>query len=172
MMTELVVAGTDQLHMSYHQFVIIDDDLVGPSRGSVKAATNTGLAGAEPGAVTILTGIHTGHVRVAVKVYSTSPPLDVASWEDVVEVSLRSRTGVMVVRGLEDDAPQGLPNPAHSGPGDYRVRVHATGRDVAVDLTASDPVEDYLVETWPADPHPPAVHKMTSGYGKHWQADT
>lgn len=72
----------------------------------------------------------------------------------------------MIIGGIAEELPQGLPNPATAGPGDYRVRVHATGRDTAVDLTAHEPVEDYRLAIWPAAPELPVAHCMRSQYGQ------
>lgn len=169
-MDELVEEGTADLFLSYHQFVIMDQELPGPDGEGLRGAHETGLAGSEPRAAIVNTGIHTGNVRVTVATYRSAPDLDLTGWEDVVEVPVHSATGVMIVAGIAEEIPKGLPNPATAGPGDYRVRVHATGRDTAVDLTADEPVEDYRVAIWPADPAPPVVHAMTSEYGRGMRA--
>ncbi|MEU8470568.1 hypothetical protein AB0F30_22160, partial [Streptomyces sp. NPDC029006] len=43
----------------------------------------------------------------------------------------------------------------HDGPGDYRLRIHARGRDTAIDLAPDDVTEWYLIQVWPAPPRKP-----------------
>ncbi|MEU2726066.1 hypothetical protein [Streptomyces smyrnaeus] len=77
--------------------------------------------------------------------------------------------GDMHVRALMDDPPD-LPVLAPAGPGSYRVRVHARGRDIAPDGVAEEPVEDYLLIVWPAPPEPDTVHKQTDNFGAEWRS--
>ncbi|MQS35128.1 hypothetical protein FFZ77_05690 [Streptomyces katsurahamanus] len=51
------------------------------------------------------------------------------------------------------------------GPGDYRVRVHARGRDTAVDRTPGELTEWYLLQVWPAPAQPPHVLTANDQYG-------
>jgi len=68
--------------------------------------------------------------------------------EDVGEVSVRA-----------DDRRD---DPVDGGAGWYRVRAHARGRDLMFDLVAEEPVEDYLVIAWPADPAVPESLRVTA----------
>ncbi|GAA2212152.1 hypothetical protein GCM10009850_076140 [Nonomuraea monospora] len=58
-----------------------------------------------------------------------------------------------------------VPNLAWKGPGFYRLRVHATGRDSYVDGTGLNLEERYAIISWPADPAPDLIHKATDAYG-------
>jgi hypothetical protein len=59
------------------------------------------------------------------------------------------------------------------GLGRYRLRIHARGRDTKVDGTATEPVEDYLIMTWPVrldDPHNEIIYRQTDDYGASQRA--
>jgi hypothetical protein len=55
-----------------------------------------------------------------------------------------------MVRGMMDDLDGELPVLSFNGPGHYRLRVHARGRDTAVDLSPDEITEWYLIQAWPA----------------------
>ena len=61
--------------------------------------------------------------------------------------------------GLGSDGPENVPVLSPEGLGHYRIRIHARGRDTAVDMTTDEPVEHYLVQSWSA---PPAAEVLTS----------
>ncbi|MGW1070965.1 hypothetical protein ACWD4F_41530 [Streptomyces aureus] len=63
------------------------------------------------------------------------------------------------------DDPADLPSLASQGPGPYRLRVHALGRDTAVDESTDDVVESYLIQSWPAVHHDALLVKATDDYG-------
>ncbi|MFI7149068.1 hypothetical protein ACIBO2_29490 [Nonomuraea sp. NPDC050022] len=99
----------------------------------------------EPDGATILTGISIGAVDVTVQLAEGPPPRDLDSWEEIVEVSIESTSGSLIVCGLDGDLPK-LPNLAWQGEGFYRLRVHARGRDTMPDGSAgATPVEHYLI---------------------------
>lgn len=99
----------------------------------------------------IVTGIHTGEIR-ATATPMTGPPPGPADdlWEEIVEVSVHAPTGGLQVESLEQGPVDGLAPLSPAGPGWYRLRVHARGRSTLPDKTSPEPVEDYLVMTWPA----------------------
>lgn len=69
------------------------------------------------------------------------------------------------------DEPADLPSLAVQGPGAYRLRVHARGRDRAVDHTVMDDVvEFYLIQSWPAARQDALLVKATDGYGAQVRA--
>jgi hypothetical protein len=53
------------------------------------------------------------------------------------------------------------------GAGSYRVRVHARGRDAGAerDVVPGRPVEEHLVQIWPALAAPETIHKTTDEVG-------
>ncbi|WP_229877020.1 hypothetical protein [Streptomyces bluensis] len=58
---------------------------------------------------------------------------------------------------MMDDLDEELPALSFDGPGDYRLRVHARGRDTAVDLAPDELTEWYLIQAWPAPARDVAV---------------
>lgn len=59
-----------------------------------------------------------------------------------------------------------LPVLSFNGPGDYRLRVHACGRDTAVDLVPDEVTEWYLIDEpetapEPTAPAPPAIEALS-----------
>ena len=78
-------------------------------------------------------------------------PEDMASgWEDIEEYPLRVEQGEITVAGFES-----LPvvvGVLEDGPTDYRVRVHAVGRDADFDLAVNESIERYLISMWPERP--------------------
>ncbi|WP_116022272.1 hypothetical protein [Thermomonospora umbrina] len=148
---------------------------------------SNGLIDAQPGGVAIVfTGVHTGEVDVTLDVRDRPPPsADTDTWDDVVEVSLHAPEGQVRVSsvGAETEDEHLLPVATPAGPGDYRIRVHARGRDgdPAAEATEFDfgdedddydgaleddgTTEEYLVMVWPAPTAPTTVHKQTDAYG-------
>ncbi|MCI3276730.1 hypothetical protein [Streptomyces cylindrosporus] len=99
----------------------------------------------------VVTGIHTGMVRATATALAGPPtaPTD-ACWEEIVEVSVHATTGLLRVESLEHGPVETLPPLSPAGQGWYRLRVHARGRSVLPDKVSTEPVEDYLLVTWPA----------------------
>ncbi|TQJ23718.1 hypothetical protein FBZ33_4030 [Micromonospora sp. A202] len=144
-----------------HMFHLVDTGTVlGPP-----LTYDNGLSSTHPGGVVVFTGISSGFVQVTVDARDAPPATtDLVGWDDVVETSVHAPAGRMVVSGVMNDAPE-LPVLTRSGPGSYRIRIHARGRDIAVDLGALEPVEDYLVVAWPAQPATETSLKHTDTFG-------
>ncbi|MET7997965.1 hypothetical protein ABZU76_44485 [Amycolatopsis sp. NPDC005232] len=167
-MNKPVWTETADLRMSHGNFAIRDlsADLPFPS-----LAYANGLVGTDfiNGAV-VLTGIHTGSVTVTVQALDTAPDsVELDGWDEVAEVSVDSEYGELIVAGMGEDPPD-FPELAHSGPGSYRLRVHARGRDIAPHLNVWDPVEDYRISVWPAPESPDAVYKQSDKRGQEYRA--
>jgi hypothetical protein len=160
-MDGVVAAGSGVLHVTYHQFWLIDTE---HQRQTLVRATN-GLVGAGRGAALIHTGIHTGVVALSVEARDSAPgSVELDGWDEVAEVSLTAPVGRVRAAALEATL-DSLPDLTVAGPGDYRVRVHARGRDTSIDGVASEPVEDYLVVVWPQTRADERIYKQTDGYG-------
>jgi hypothetical protein len=124
-----------------------------------------GLITVYDGAAIVFVGASSGLVTVAVGAVKSAPaPTDLDSWEDVVEVSLRTASGHIGVASLMAEPPA-LPSVTAAGPGDYRLRIHARGRDTAPDVAALEPVEHFLILGWPGPPADDIIHKQTDRYG-------
>lgn len=128
-------------------FGVLDDGVI-----AVKTADwSNGLVAPMTQGALIVTGMNTGYVGVTV-LAQDSPPAELAAdtWEEIVEVSLHAPTGNLQVESLDlgpvANDPAFL---APSGPGWYRLRVHAQGRETLPDKTSMEPVEHYLLITWP-----------------------
>lgn len=93
-------------------------------------------------------------------------PADVASWEDIVEVSIAIPVDAEVVwRTWAGEGGGGLDLPS----GTYRVRVSACGRDAGHrEEFAEGAVDRYLMELWPAPVRPDAILQSTSADAAYW----
>jgi hypothetical protein len=138
-----------RLWVDHTQFMVVEGDDF-PAPNSINGLVKAGRAGAN-----IATGVHTGWVLVSVDARTVPPSeaelwaWDLDPWEEVVEVDLRSENGGMRVMSLGLDVSEELVLTA-AGPGLYRMRVHARGRDTNPDGVAEEPVEHYHLATWPA----------------------
>ena len=84
----------------------------------------------------IRTGIHSGYTQVTVAAHRSTPDADPGPWQEIVEVSVHTPTGELLVGALMDDLEEELPSPAASGPGDYRLRCRTNEKSsVPVALT-------------------------------------
>ncbi|UBU08970.1 hypothetical protein [Nonomuraea gerenzanensis] len=153
------------IQLSYHQIEIRPHDEAGPSYPKAFPNGLVAVGDEEPDGAIILTGLAIGQVEVLVRLAHEQPPLELDSWEEIVDISIESTLGSLYVVGLMGDLPRKLPNLAWKGPGFYRLRVHATGRDSSVDGSGLNLEERYFIVSWPADPAPDLVYKATDAYG-------
>lgn len=131
-------------------FGILDD-------GELPADTadwSNGLVAVMTAGALIATGVDYGPVRVQTAISSQPPPVadDQDEWEEIIEVTVQAPTGRLRAHSLEDSEFPELPVLSTAGSGAYRVRVHARGRADAPTTAEGDPVEDYLLQVWPAGP--------------------
>ncbi|MFE9776338.1 hypothetical protein ACFYOV_32700 [Streptomyces sp. NPDC005931] len=153
--------GTALVHAEYHLFQITDPQ--GPVADDLDAS-RTGLVSADGGVMEVTTGIHTGDVQVTVEPHPRRPD-PARGWEEIAEISCHSLSGELLVTPFMDD-PADLPSLASQDSGSYRLRVHARGRDRAVDHTTVDEVvESYLIQSWPAAHQDASLVKATDAYG-------
>ncbi|WP_432033699.1 hypothetical protein [Streptomyces antibioticus] len=161
-MSDEVERGSGPVPVQYHQFNISDED--GPTGPDLDRGHN-GLVQVTDGVVIVLTGIHTGDVDVSVTLHEAEPAPDIGDWQEIVEISAHSASGDLMVRGLMDDLDEELPVLSFTGPGDYRLRIHARGRDTAIDLAPDEVTEWYLIQAWPAPAGAVTVLRQSDGYG-------
>jgi hypothetical protein len=149
------------VRVDYSTFTLIDLDVDMPeSIGLVRAE--------EHATVAVFTGIDSGPVRVAVDPRTVPPPVadlnsGLREWDEIVEFSGESPDGSVEVVSLTEGLVTELPPLSATGPGTYRLRVHARGRATHRDLAVGEPVEDYLITTWPAPQAPAIVHTTAAG---------
>ncbi len=161
-MSHATLRGNGPVPVQYHQFNISDED--GPTGPDLHPEHN-GLVQVTDGVTIVLTGIHTGDVDVTVTLHETEPMPDSGGWQEIVEISAHSTSGDLMVRGQMDDLDEELPVLSSSGPGDYRLRIHARGRDTAVDLAPDEVAEWYLIQAWPSPAAPVMVLRQSDSYG-------
>ncbi|MGW4064619.1 DUF6461 domain-containing protein [Amycolatopsis sp. NPDC004747] len=138
--------GSTAAHVRDHVFALSEGDAPAVRHGFA----DNGLAEVVDGGVVVRTGTENGHVRVGVRVLAEPPAaVETLGWEEVVDLSWHAEHGSAGVGG-------GVTTPPW--PGDYRVRVHAYGRD--------DPeTESYDLWIWAAPPGPPVVHARADRLG-------
>lgn len=159
------------VHVSHHQFCLLDAGLSDTDFGEEGADYSNGLIVVMSRGAKIHTGIYAGNVRVQARPLPGPPEqLDPGPWEEIVEAGVYSATGRLAVEILfPDTCPDTylqLPELAEAGPGWYRLRAHARGRDAAPDAVREDPVEDYLLLCWPAEQTPTRMIRTTDRCGR------
>ncbi|WP_157167315.1 hypothetical protein [Streptomyces typhae] len=113
---------------------------------------SNGLVAVMTAGALIATGVAFGPVRVQTLTSLEPPPAADSQdeWEEIIEVTVQAPTGRLRAHSLEDSRYPRLPALSTQGSGPYRVRVHARGRAGAPSQADGDPVEDYLLQVWPA----------------------
>lgn len=128
------------------QFLIAEQSWLGLDTLPTPA---NGLISTGPDVAVVIVGASSGRVIVEVEARESPPAaLDAGPWDEVVETDFSASSGSVIVRALMDDAPE-LPVLTVGGPGLYRLRLHAAGRDVHRDEVALEPSEKYLIQMWP-----------------------
>jgi hypothetical protein len=124
--------------------------------------TGNGLVTVAEGGLVIRAGVEHGHVGSELVVLAQAPDDVESGWEEIVEVSWCAGKG-----GASLSAPDGTVNGRHGRrsrtppwPGEYRVRIHARGRD---ELDAE--FERYKIVVWAAPSASDLVHQRTDRLG-------
>ncbi|MGK5545796.1 hypothetical protein ACSNOH_13845 [Streptomyces sp. URMC 127] len=192
-MPDLIGAATARLSVPEGQYAILDpgaedaQDSI-PDPGELAA---TGLFAAGTDGALVITGTDHGEISIGVELWSGAPPVDDTAWEDIAEDSYTA-TGAAQVHNVEG-RPAGLPDLAWSGPGTYRMRVSVRGRDLGADddgggyddggyddggaydggadARRTGPVEEHLIQVWPAPVAPPQALKLTDELGETWRSE-
>ncbi|AWS44092.1 hypothetical protein DKM19_24825 [Streptosporangium sp. 'caverna'] len=100
-------------------------------------------------------------IRLTVETHDTPPPLDLDAWEAVVEVTYDSPAGEALLIDWTRTAVDDSPILTAHGPGSYRLRIHARGRDMRwEDLVPEESGEEHLILIWPAPPADEIIHKL------------
>lgn len=130
------------------------------------AGSGTGLVAADNGGVLISTGTANGPVDVTVQVLQSRPDQVAAGWEEVAEASLSSSGGAFLLSNMDGEIGAEVAPP--NGAGDYRLRVHARGRDEAnrFVLPLEKVLEYHLLQLWPALPAPPSLIAGSDEFGE------
>jgi hypothetical protein len=151
---------TGVVDLTYGFFDIINvdpyEDLPDLSaRGDFDGITTKTSAG-----ITINTGCKVGDVNVTVQAHTSPIAFDPDEWEGIDEVSIETTSGQIKIWAPEEGTDD-FGNAAVAGPGHYRVRVCARGRDIYPDIAAEETVEYYLIQIWPEPESPSKLVKLT-----------
>ncbi|CAL9278765.1 hypothetical protein SUDANB66_00049 [Streptomyces sp. SudanB66_2053] len=160
-MNDPVARASGLVRVEYHMFYLAE----GTQDEQPPFRPENGLIFSAPGRAVVLAGINSGSVRTTVEVYQN--PIARAhteEWDEVVDHSVQALSGRMKVASLMDDSPA-WPTLTPFGPGHYRVRLHARGRDRAYDGHLAEAEEEYLLQIWPSQPEPDTVHKQSDQAG-------
>lgn len=166
------MTGSASVHVQDHGFLLSDSSVPTPFE---TMDYSTGLGGLMPSSMLIYAGIDRGTVEVSVEATSTRAALNtsqdwdaLADWDDIAEFTLFCPHGDLRVDRLEygpHDARVDLPLLSHDGPGHYRIRLHARGRDRHHDQIVEDSGESFHLQAWPHPPVPPLIIKSSSRCG-------
>jgi hypothetical protein len=139
-MTTPVMTASDIAHVSCHQLWIAEE-IPDPSS---EYATRTSLVETVPGAVAVITGIHTGSVSASV-----DAPRRILIAERLLRNS-RCRTTVKPGSSANGRIPRSDPGQLNLlAVGAYRIWAHSAARDIAPDLSLDVSDEQYLIKIWP-----------------------
>jgi hypothetical protein len=186
------------LHMHYGQAYVYGLDRYDNKMEDCFRGQENGLCGAGvPGALFLITGLHTGLVGFTVDVLDVPPPLDnteeleasveqvnlfggsserinlgsstQVKWEEIVEASLYVDAEIENLALVEWG---GEVYPIPLQPGSYRVRYCARGMDIGrnhgVVFEEEDIVDFYSLAFWPAEAAKDRVIKQTSKAAAYW----
>ncbi|MEV8407460.1 hypothetical protein AB0R12_17070 [Streptomyces niveus] len=159
-----------EVYVHYGQmYVVSDPDGFDCDLHEAFAGQEGGLCGgATPGALFLVTALHTGQVGLTVELHDEPPPLD-PLWEEVVEVPFRPLSdGTRLAQWAHEDSWE-----LDLDETDYRVRYSARGMDearVPENFESPEPVDHYLLQFWPCPPSPARVVRQTSDHAAYWHA--
>jgi hypothetical protein len=158
-----------RIQVGDHQYYIQNaDSVVGENLGEYD--TKTGLVCASrTDLVIVRSGTNWGWIYFNLQRSETAAALGLDSWDEVVEFSMEFEDENACITSPLLDKTSYVPGLSAAGPGWYRVRVHARGRDAAARDHRdddSDPLEEHLIQVWPAPPGPEIAHKLTDEYGR------
>lgn len=150
--------------VSGHRFALVE--------GAVPHAVDSsfsgnGLAAVVPGGAVIRTGLAEGRVTVTLQILAEPPGEVDEGWDEVVEVSWTAAEGQASVVGPNGPGDDNLLHETPPWPGDYRLRVHALGRDDAEDGGEEGFAdgEAYELVVWRAPAGPQIVYRCTDRLG-------
>lgn len=89
----------------------------------------------------------------------------------MVELSQRSGTGTVAVADLDGLVRDDLAALRLGPSGWFRLRTDARGRDEAVaHIRVTEPVEEHLLQLWPAPEADEVRHRLSNRHGRMWRA--
>jgi hypothetical protein len=125
----------------------------------------TGLIGVIGNGAVLATGLHTGYVLFTISVDEQDPGPALDEFEDIVEVSMTTDDERFIISCSGGEETHDL-SPLPAGGTTYRLRYHARGVDAATGAgfrkIDDPPLDEYLLQVWPAPYRPPSTLKLTS----------
>ena len=152
-----------QINVHYGFLFLRPEDEEGPDLVASRRGQRNGLCGsAQPGGLSMVTGLHTGQVPVVIEALDHEPAVD-QTWDEIVEVSVQFTETDLVLAAFQEFIAVHLP-----AVGWYRARWHANGMDEA--HAHSRAVDRYLRQLWPAPSTPDRVIRQTSENAAYWHS--
>jgi len=144
------------LFADYFQFYVQDEHAVGNLADSWTEEAVDRLLAVAPGVIGVGT-VRNMDVRVSIEILKSTPPLDLGSWDHMVECSLVARGSRLVVAGCTDYFPEAARIPVT--PATYRVRV-SYGALASLSEDGLNGDDHYKLQLWPAPAIEPHVLKQ------------
>jgi hypothetical protein len=156
------------LYVHYGQAYVLSNAQEPAELSACFQGQTNGLCGAAISDILFLiTGLHTGRVRLSVDVLDAPPPLD-QTWEEVVEVPFVINGEGVSLYDWNGECVCEIP----LSTGIYRVRYCVRdmdrGKDVDTILEEEEPVDFYHLAFWSADLLPDVIVKQTSEIAVYW----
>ncbi|GAA2526609.1 hypothetical protein [Winogradskya humida] len=142
--------------------------------GSVERPYENGLVTAvsegDGTVAVIVTGARDDEVHVVAELWAAEPPAPApADWQDAAEVEISWPGGPVRLLGADVDPRPDRELATGAEPGRYLLRVAGRHRDEGEARLPDAPVEDYLLQIWPAAREPAGLIKATSALGAQWR---
>jgi hypothetical protein len=146
--------------------------------GLVQAALETSTI--EQGFVAVLqSAMRDDDIWITVEAWDTTPPpLNLDEWQDAAEITINWPGGQLRIVGTEDGPWPELPLDDDLPAGPYRLRAAGRNRDDGEARAPELPVEEYLLQLWPAaskdatgspEETGEVLLKATSALGAYWR---
>ncbi|MFI5754404.1 hypothetical protein [Streptomyces sp. NPDC051569] len=161
--------SSDDMPVSYRQYYLQGDeflDVYDDTDTVSRIFEGNSLAAGGPEHLTVYAGTHTGAIRLTTEQLPDVPPPPDEEWETAVDVSLYSSSGALWLTAWGGDVMDEAGNFAMAGPGWYRVRVRARGRDHGEAGTEDAVVEEHFLSVWAAPAEPDVVHRAGDGFAR------
>jgi len=153
------------MSVSYPWYFLMGAEADNPN---VFSTGGTGLIGTFEDSAVVATGTQNGVINLAVEVHNARPATAFDGWDDVVEVSVEFPGGEARIAPWAAFHVVAVALP-RSNSWDYRVRVHARGRDAGRGGGQVDGgrLEEHLIVIWPGPSAPPIVWKAMDVVGAY-----
>ncbi|WP_367139809.1 MULTISPECIES: hypothetical protein [Streptomyces] len=167
------------IDVEYNVFTIAGPDaqpgcMDRPYGNGLVAATARGRPAEEHTVAVVVTGTLDGDVWVTAETWGQEPPpLALDAWQDAAQITIEWPGGSARVLGADVDPLPQLTFGHDLPPGRRRLLVAGRNRDEGEARHADAPVEEYLLQMWPAasdSPSDDVILKTTSATGAMWQA--